>query len=179
MRPMGGSCALSALCALWVGFGSVRPGFRPLLAEEPTRAKAQKNACFEKSGPQRLKPNSLHSSYVRPKGRTLQRSGFSSACKAVSCSRHLRHGWSRALLQCLFSICLTPSAPASEVARPNRLVKNSGLGKKDVPQGLKPNVFSFFTARLKLCPDMIQNRVFQQPVKPCPSFEDFPSLKGR
>jgi len=45
MRPMGGSCALSAL---WVGFGSVRPGFRLLLAEEPTRAKTQKNACFEK-----------------------------------------------------------------------------------------------------------------------------------
>jgi hypothetical protein len=27
-------------------------------------------------GPQRLKPNSLQSSYVRPKGRTLQRSEF-------------------------------------------------------------------------------------------------------
>jgi hypothetical protein len=48
MRPMGGMCALSALCALWVGFGSVRPGFRLLLAEELTRAKAQKNAFFEK-----------------------------------------------------------------------------------------------------------------------------------
>src|SRR5882757_1994174 len=39
------------------------------------------------------------------------------------------------------------------VARLNRLVKNSGPGKKDVPQGLKPNVFSFRMARLKSCPD--------------------------
>src|SRR5580700_3981726 len=30
----------------------------------------------EESSPQRLKPNSLHSSYVRPKGRNLQRSKF-------------------------------------------------------------------------------------------------------
>jgi hypothetical protein len=30
----------------------------------------------EESGPQRLKPNALHNSYVRPKGRTLHRSEF-------------------------------------------------------------------------------------------------------
>jgi hypothetical protein len=37
----------------------------------------RKNARFyEESSPQRLKPNSLHGSYIRPKGRTLQRSEF-------------------------------------------------------------------------------------------------------
>jgi hypothetical protein len=37
---------------------------------------AKKWRFGEESNPQRLKPNSLHSSYVRPKGRTLQRSEF-------------------------------------------------------------------------------------------------------
>jgi len=37
---------------------------------------AEKCRFGEESSPQRLKPNSLHSSYVRPKGRTLQRSEF-------------------------------------------------------------------------------------------------------
>jgi hypothetical protein len=35
-----------------------------------------RDAGLRESSPQRLKPNSLQSSYVRPKGRTLQRSEF-------------------------------------------------------------------------------------------------------
>ena len=37
---------------------------------------AEKCSFGEESSPQRLKPSSLHRSYVRPKGRTLQRSEF-------------------------------------------------------------------------------------------------------
>jgi hypothetical protein len=38
----------------------------------------------------------------------------------------------------------------------NRLRKNSGPGRKDVPQGLKPNTFLIIYARLKSCPDTKQ-----------------------
>src|SRR5271168_661394 len=55
----------------------------PLLPHLPGKEKTQglkrlrKKVPFEEKGfPQRLKPNSLQSGYVRPKGRTLQRSEF-------------------------------------------------------------------------------------------------------
>jgi hypothetical protein len=50
-----------------------------LRGTQPSAAKqAVGKGGFEKSSsPQRLKPDSLHSSYVRPEGRTLQ-----TACKA-------------------------------------------------------------------------------------------------
>jgi len=46
----------------------------------------------------------------------------------------------------------------------NRLRKNSGPGRKDVPQGLKPTYSQSFTARLKSCPDT-KTEFFPQPVK--------------
>jgi hypothetical protein len=41
---------------------------------QPSAAKqaAEKGGFEKSSSPQRLKPDSLHSSYVRPEGRTLQ-----------------------------------------------------------------------------------------------------------
>ena len=41
---------------------------------QPSAAKqaAEKGGFEKRSSPQRLKPDSLHSSYVRPEGRTLQ-----------------------------------------------------------------------------------------------------------
>src|SRR5882757_8630491 len=38
----------------------------------PTKEAAEKGDFEKSSSPQRLKPDSLHSSYVRPEGRTLQ-----------------------------------------------------------------------------------------------------------
>jgi hypothetical protein len=52
---------------------------QPADLEKRTSAgkQAAENAVFgEESSPQRLKPNSLHSSYVRPEGRTLQKNEF-------------------------------------------------------------------------------------------------------
>jgi hypothetical protein len=43
---------------------------------------AEKFSAGMESSPQRLKPNSFQSSYVRPEGRTLQVDEFSAACKA-------------------------------------------------------------------------------------------------
>jgi len=54
-------------------------GFQPCRnTTERNRAlqAAEKCRFCEESSPQRLKPNSLHNSYVRPKGRTLHRSEF-------------------------------------------------------------------------------------------------------
>ena len=42
------------------------------------------------------------------------------------------------------------------------LRKNSPLGRKAVPQGLKPSVFSILTARLKSCPDT-KHEFFRSP----------------
>jgi hypothetical protein len=61
------------------------------------------------------------------------------------------------LLTCIsdgvkLSVPETVQELADTAQRLNRLRKNSGPGRNGVPQGLKPDVFSPFTARLKVVP---------------------------
>ena len=53
---------------------------------------------------------------------------------------------------CFWCICSTISAPKSCPQGLNRLRKNSGPGRKDVPQGLKPDVFSIIYGTTKVVP---------------------------
>jgi hypothetical protein len=72
-------------------------GLKPILFLISTARlnRLRANAGFEKkSSPQRLKPVSLHSSYVRPKGRTLQ--GFFSSLE----SRQARRSFTAWLSPC-------------------------------------------------------------------------------
>ena len=69
----------------------------------------RKNSDFEKSSRlQWLKPDSLHSSHVRPEGRTLQtKTSFSGACKAVR--RQASYGTAKAVPFVERSVSIGPS----------------------------------------------------------------------